>query len=234
MGLEPIFSERVELHPFPNKMERMNQKTNNVLPHLLYLPEKYENSEQNWPLIMCLHGIGERGTDLEQVKVHGLAKHVAAGENYEFIIASPQCPAGVYWEEDKLKDLLDTIIRDHNVDLSRMYLTGLSMGGYGTWRMARFYPDLFAAIAPICGWGEPDKVTVLKNLPIWAFHGAKDDVIPLSSSQELVDSVKAAGGSPRLTVYPELEHDSWSITYENPELFRWFLQHQKDLSPGKG
>ncbi|HTO94351.1 MAG TPA: PHB depolymerase family esterase, partial [Bacteroidota bacterium] len=123
-------------------------------PYLVYLPPDYGKDERAWPLVLFLHGAGERGTRVELVKRHGPPKLAAAGRQFPFILVSPQCPEDEYWSVPVLKALLDRILATYRVDRSRIYLTGLSMGGNGTWRMAMAYPDLFAAIAPICGWGD--------------------------------------------------------------------------------
>lgn len=198
--------------------------------YLLFLPEDYGKTDQPWPLMMFLHGAGERGDDLNQVKVHGPAKIVESKKDFGFIVVSPQCSKNTWWpnETDALINLLDEIINCCNVDRDRVYLTGLSMGGYGTWTLACKYPNRFAAIAPICGGGEPLLSGQLKHIPTWAFHGAKDNVVPLEKSEEMVKAVQAAGGDAKLTVYPEAGHDSWTETYDNPELYEWFLKHRRN------
>lgn len=197
--------------------------------YLLFLPAGYDENEQKWPLILFLHGAGERGDDLEKVKVHGPPKIVEKKKNFPFILVSPQCPEEKWWpnEVDMLINLLDDIVNRYNVDTERIYLTGLSMGGYGVWRLATEYPERFAAIAPICSGAMPALADRLKNVPVWAFHGAKDDVVPLKESEDMVDALKTCGGNAKLTVYPEVEHDSWTETYENQELYKWFLEHRK-------
>jgi predicted peptidase len=200
------------------------------LCYLLFLPKQYRSSStQRWPLNLFLHGIGERGDDLELVKVHGLAKVVEQRPDFPFVVVSPQCPDGTLWSDHHLtlKGLLDVIMAEYSVDRDRVYLTGLSMGGYGTWSLAMTYPDLFAAIAPICGGGIPDWVGVLKEVPVWAFHGAEDTVVPLEQSQRMVQALQADGGSAKLTVYPGVGHDSWTQTYDNQLLYDWFLQHSR-------
>jgi predicted peptidase len=218
----------------PQSFQATIQKIVN-LEYLLYLPKNYQNSNQRWPLILFLHGIGERGADLELLKLHGIPKVIAQGTDFPFIVISPQCPEDTIWtnELDALHALLEAIIEKYNVDRSRIYLTGLSMGGYGTWHLAATYPSLFAAIVPICGGttpfvGFPERIQVLKNVPVWAFHGAEDEVVPLQGSQELVDVLKAHQGNVKFTVYPDTEHDSWTQTYENPDLYEWLLQQKND------
>jgi predicted peptidase len=195
------------------------------LNYLLYLPEGYDaQGEKRWPMILFLHGAGESGEDLSKVKIHGIPKLVETGKDFPFVVVSPQSPRGG-WSSDNLSALLDDVISKNKVDKERIYLTGLSMGGFGTWSLATAHPERFAAIAPICGGGNPARADRLKGLPIWAFHGAKDDVVPLSASESMIKALKAIGENPKFTVYPEAKHDSWTETYDNPELYTWFLEH---------
>jgi len=191
--------------------------------YLLYLPKDYADSDQKFPLLMFLHGAGESGDDLDKVKVHGPPKIVDSKPDFPFIVVSPQCAVRP-WRPDQLNALLDDIIAKYRVDTDRVYLTGLSMGGYGTWTWAAQHPERFAAIAPICGGGNPLDASKLKDIPTWVFHGAKDGVVPLARSQEMVDAIKAAGGDPKFTIYPDAEHDSWTETYNNDELYKWMLE----------
>ncbi|MHC4156189.1 MAG: carboxylesterase family protein [Planctomycetota bacterium] len=196
--------------------------------YLLFLPAGYGENERQWPLILFLHGMGQCGSDLEKVKEHGIPKIVEGRKDFAFIAVSPQCPEGEFWSSDVLINLLDEVTSRHAVDPSRIYLTGLSLGGGATWHIACEHPDRFAAIAPICGWGSPAKACNLKDVPVWAFHGAKDKVIPVKGSKEMVQVLKDCGGDARLTVYPETGHDSWTQTYDNQELYDWFLSHRRD------
>jgi predicted peptidase len=213
--------------------EQMFQKeiTKKVsLKYLLYLPKGYgEKKEQKWPLMLFLHGAGERGDDLNLVKKHGPPKLIDQGKEYPFIVVSPQCPISSWWPEqvDALTALLDEVQSKYSVDVERVYLTGLSMGGFGTWTLACRYPERFAAIAPICGGGDRYLVGRLKNVPVWVFHGGKDPTVPLQASTDMVDALKRAGGNVQLTVYPEAGHDSWTETYNNPKLYEWFLGHHR-------
>ena len=195
--------------------------------YLLYLPEGYGKKGTKWPLLLFLHGAGERGTDVELVKRHGPPGLVEAGEKYPFILFSPQCPVDEYWSVPVLKALLDGILERYRVDRSRIYLTGMSMGGNGTWRMATAHPDIFAAVAPICGWGDTTRVSALREIPVWAFHGKKDPVIDFERGESMVNSLKSAGGNVRFTAYPEAGHDSWTETYTNPEFYAWLLGQKK-------
>lgn len=197
------------------------------LKYLLFLPECYKEKEKErrWPLILFLHGAGERGTDLEIVKKNGIAKIVEEVADFPFITISPQCPEDSRWNEQAeiLILLLEEIEETYNVDPQKIYLTGLSMGGYGTWLLAAQYPKKFAAIAPVCGGGDPQWAPILKDIPIWAFHGAQDDIVPLEQSQIMVRAVKEQGGNIRFTVYPDVGHDSWVKAYDDPDLYQWFL-----------
>lgn len=202
------------------------------LNYYLYLPEDYDQSDENYPLILFLHGAGERGDtleDLDRVLIHGVPQYIKHNPDFPFIVVMPQCPTMSYWpiQVENLKVLLDEIIENYRVDRSKVYLTGLSMGGYGTWYLAYQYPEYFAAIAPVCGGGIPSSADRLKDMPIWVFHGEKDPVVPIIESEMLVERIKHAGGNIRFTTYPDVGHDSWVPAYNNDELYQWFLKHQR-------
>lgn len=206
------------------------------LNYLLYLPTDYiQGADKKWPLMLFLHGAGERGNDVNRVAIHGPLSHVKQGTNFPFIIVAPQCPAGQLWENEPLLQLLDKITADYRVDTNRIYLTGLSMGGYGTWKLGLAHPEKFAALAPICGGvnmidvilGTRDKRKHLERLPIWAFHGEKDEVVPLNESERIVNGLKQVGmTNVRLTVYPDVRHDSWKPAYADPGFYEWLLQQK--------
>ncbi len=198
--------------------------------YLLYLPHDYDQTrEQKWPLLLFLHGAGERGDDLNLVKKNGIPKLIEQGRDFPLIVVSPQCPAERWWpsETRTLSALLDELQQRYAVDPDRVYLTGLSMGGFGTWALAAEEPGRFAAIAPICGGGDPIWCRRLTSLPIWAFHGAKDPTVPLRRSEDMVEAVRRSGGNPRFTVYPDAGHDSWTETYNNPEFYDWLLAQRR-------
>ena len=207
------------------------------LDYLLFLPEGYEaGGEKKWPLMLFLHGSGERGTNVAKVAVHGPAKLVKTKKDFPFILVSPQCPEEGIWNDDELIALLDTVIAKHNVDPTRVYVTGLSMGGYGSWSLGTRFPERFAAIAPICGGGDQlpilltskAKKAALKTMGVWAFHGGKDPVVALEESQHMTNALMRAGGKDvKLTVYPEAGHDSWTQAYNEPEIWNWFLAHRR-------
>jgi predicted peptidase len=204
-----------------------------ALNYLRYLPPDYgQQPGKKWPLILFLHGAGERGDDLKLLKRHGLPK-IAGRKKLPFIILSPQCPEPLWWSDflPQLNALLDENVETLDVDTSRIYLTGISMGGFGTWHLATEYPNRFAAIAPICGggpwmYGFPEKASEILHLPVWAFHGAKDNVVPIECSEQMVNYLRGCGGNVNYTIYPDAAHDSWTPTYNNPQLYEWFLSHQ--------
>ena len=198
------------------------------LQYLLFLPADYaKKPTERWPMILFLHGSGERGDDLAKVKKHGLPKLVDEDPTFPFIVISPQCPEGQYWDADALHALTEAIIKKYRVDAGRLYLTGLSMGGYGTWNLAIKYPGLFAAIAPICGGGDHGQVHVLKDTPTWVFHGVTDPTVPIARSEEMVAALENAGGVVKFTRYENTGHQgAWTQAYADPELYRWFLSHQ--------
>lgn len=205
------------------------------LQYLLYTPKDYQDSEKELPLVLFLHGIGERGNDLELLKIFGIPKVIEDGVDFPFLVLSPQCPEDTIWayELDALHALLKNIIEKYQIDKSRVYLTGLSMGGNGAWHLAAAYPSMFAALVPICGWadphlGFPERIHVLKDVPVWAFHGAEDEIVPLQGSEVLVNVLKVKQGNVKFTVYPNTGHDSWTQTYENPELYEWLLRQKNE------
>jgi predicted peptidase len=208
------------------KPAQLNTQIKIEMDYLLYLPKNYD-SQESCPLVLFLHGAGERGEDIELVKKHGPPKLIGEGKDFPFIVVSPQCPKERRWEPFELTALLDHIIKSHKVDEDRIYVTGLSMGGFGTWRLAAYTPHRFAAIAPICGGGDAHSARLFSHLPTLVFHGAKDKAVPLERSQEMVDAIKDTSGNPRLTIYPEAGHDSWTETYDNPEFYEWLLAQKR-------
>jgi len=212
-----------------NKTQKNNQHPvhHDAYPYLIYLPERYSSGNEKWPLLLFLHGMGERGEKLDSIKKHGPPKLIEEGKLYPFIVISPQCPDTEWWQADKLNDFLLDLIHEYRIDVDRIYLTGLSMGGFGSWEFATSYPDFFAAVAPICGGGDPEKVCNMKNVPTWVFHGANDPVVPLERSREMVEALEACNDHVKFTVYPEAGHDSWTQTYTDPSLYSWFLNQKK-------
>ena len=195
--------------------------------YLLYLPEGYSEGGKEWPLMIFLHGSGERGDDLEKVKINGPPNFLEHRKDFPFIVASPQLPEGQRWSADVVIGLIDELSAHLSIDTSRIYLTGLSLGGFATWDIACDYPERFAAIAPVCGIGDPDIACRLKHLPVWAFHGANDPVVPIKDDEEMVNAVKGCGGDVRFTVYPNVGHGAWVQAYADSTLYTWFLEHRR-------
>ncbi|SVE29801.1 uncharacterized protein METZ01_LOCUS482655, partial [marine metagenome] len=172
----------------------------------LFLPKSYDK-KKSWPLMLFLHGAGERGDNLDQVKKWGPPKRVGEKKDFPFVVISPQCPKNKRWNPAQLHSLVEHVAASHKIDRLRMYCTGLSMGGYGTWAMIAKYPKLFAAVAPICGGGDPDTAKRITGIPIWAFHGEADRVVPPTRSSSMIDAIKKAGGTKaKLTIYPGVNH----------------------------
>ena len=197
----------------------------------LFLPAGYKaDGEKKWPMIYFLHGRGESYGKLSLVKKWGPPKIVEKNVKFPFIVVSPQCPGRDSWsrstQQKVLADLLADIQKKYKVDERRIYLTGLSMGGYGSWALAAAHPKKFAAVVPICGGGNPDDAEKLKDIPIWVWHGDKDGAVPLKRSVAMVEAIKKAGGTKiRFTTLENIGHNSWSAAYATPELYSWMLKH---------
>lgn len=240
IGLCSVALTRAE-DPAPGKQVEQEFSTpNGSISYLLYLPKQYDagsagpaqsGSQQRWPLMLFLHGRGESDGPLSVVKKWGPPYFIDHGVDYKYIVVSPQCPpAPKSWpqpgEQVLLVALLDHLTNAFHVDTDRIYLTGLSMGGFGSWRLAADHPELFAAVVPICGGGNPGDAEKLKNLPIWVWHGAADPVVPVQRSIEMVQAIKSAGSTTiRLTTLEGIGHASWQAAYASPDLYSW-LDHQ--------
>ncbi len=236
--LSPMKTKAQSTNALPSDKAEWRISRTAEMKYLFYLPKDYDaKSKKRWPLMLFLHGAGERGTDVQRVAIHGPMSMVKQGTNFPFIIVAPLCPVDERWQNDSLLGLLDRVEKKFKVDTNRVYLTGLSMGGYGTWNLGVAYHEKFAAIAPICGGGSVIDVVLagykktrnpLVDLPVWAFHGAKDPVVPLEESERMVGAFKKIGAKDvKLTVYPEAQHNSWTETYNNPELYEWLLKHSR-------
>jgi predicted peptidase len=208
--------------------QRLSVRVTYAYDYLLQLPPGYTRTgKKRWPLLMFFHGRGERGHDLKLVRLHGPPKLIAEGRTFPFIVVSPQCPDDEWWNYPALEVFVSEMVRRYRVDPDRVCLTGLSMGGFATWALAQHRPERYAAIAPVCGGGETRVAANLRDLPIWAFHGGLDEVIVPRRSREMVAAIKAAGGAPRLTIYPRAGHDSWTQAYANEELYTWMLAQRR-------
>jgi len=199
-----------------------------ALPYrmLLFLPKDYVASGPAQPLVVHLHGAGERGNDLAVVRRESLPRRIDEGFHLPAVVASPQCPPGHSWDSQQVMAVIDHLQREFNIDSRRIYLTGYSMGGYGVWKTAALNPEQFAAIVPICGGGETDWATQLSRIPVWAFHGQRDESVAVTETTKMIDAIELAGGTPQLTVYPEGRHNVWDDVYQDNTLFTWLLSHQ--------
>ncbi len=222
---EPIPGKQVEQHLVSTALPEQK------FGYLLFLPKDYGKDHRKWPVMMFLHGSGERGGDLNLVKVHGPPKLVESRPDFPFIVVSPQCPKDHSWNGEVqthlLAELLDSVLTRFTADPQRVVVTGLSMGGFGSWTLAARYLGRFAAAVPICGGGDPETADQLNSVPFWVFHGAKDTGVPLKLSEEMVAAVQKAGGQAKLTVYPEAGHDSWTETYKNEAVYDWLLAQRR-------
>ena len=200
--------------------------------YVKYLPKDYCEGKK-YPLVFFLHGAGERGEDLDVAMRHGFMKHVReSGAEYPFIFVAPQCPDGKYWGcfTESLLAFLDFICESLPIDKDRVYLTGLSMGGTGTWMLAMADPERFAAIAPVCGSGIYWYGCALKNVPVFAYHGDCDEIVPVQNSVEMVKSVNKSGGNARLKILYGVKHGAWEAAYSGDELCNWLLSHVREKS----
>jgi len=195
----------------------------------LYLPKEYKpRGRARYPLVLFLHGFGERGSDLGKLEFHGPFKEVAKGRDFAFILVAPQMPeTETSWDALKLSALLDEIEAKYRVDPRRIYLTGISMGGFGVWSLVAFSPNRFAAAVPICGGGNYLAAIGLRDLPIWAIHGEKDPAVPLAQGQAMIDGVIRGGGKPQFTIVKDGLHDVWTTYYEGSKLYEWLLEQRR-------
>ena len=208
-----------------------------ALKYLLWVPKDYcPGTAKHYPFILFLHGSGERGRDLEEIKRFGIPKILERQDDLPFIVVSPQCPANSDWGVlmDALLALLDHAIANYPVDRRRIYLTGLSMGGRGAYQLAFIAPHYFAALAVISArrpdvLRSPGRASTLRHIPIWIFHGAQDARTPVTEAQEMDKALHECDGKVRLTIYPEAEHDAWTRAYANPKLYEWLLAQEREI-----
>ncbi len=199
------------------------------------------------PLVLFLHGAGERGDDNAAQLTHGVVEFQRRQAEHPCFVLVPQCPAGRKWVEvdwggaggsgtfpaepsEPLRlavEVMDGLVAAGRVDPDRLYVTGLSMGGYGTWYAAGMPGSRFAAAAPICGGGDPEWAKRYLDLPLWAFHGSDDRAVPVGRSREMIEAIKAAGGDPKYTEYPAVGHDSWTRTYADDAFHEWLFAQRR-------
>ncbi len=211
-----------EQHSFQAKISYTGK-----IGYLLSFPSGYKESTDRWPLLVFLHGGSGRGDDLNLVSRYGPPAVIQKHPDFPFVVLSPQCPKGEIWTDtDLLISLLDHVIANYRIDRTRVYLTGMSLGGRGTWYLAYKHPNRFAAIVPVCSWAQnADWAPVLKDVPVWVFHGDNDKRVPLSESEDMVKALHSVGNDAKFTVLPGRGHDIADV-YENPDLWKWLLQHR--------
>jgi predicted peptidase len=199
--------------------------------YVVFVPAAYQG-DKPYPVILFLHGSGESGNDGKKQTTVGLGKAIQTQEkDFPFLVVFPQSEKR-NWQADtedgkRAIAILDEVTRMYKTDPKRIYLSGLSMGGFGTWSLAAKYPERWAAIVPICGGGEPKTAETIKDLPCWCFHGDADRVVPPDRSRVMIEALKAAGGKPRYDEYPGVGHNSWDMAYANKELYEWLLKQER-------
>ncbi len=219
-----------------------------TLLYRLLKPDTTGPERKAHPLLVFLHGAGERGSDNKAQLKHGKQMMLTAAKKYGAYVLVPQCPRGRKWaevdwgkSEQKMPEkaappmrlvleVVGKLQKQYRIDADRLYVMGLSMGGYGTWDVIQRYPGMFAAAVPICGGGDESRAERIAKVPIWAFHGGDDRVVPVSRSQNMIKAIRAAGGKPKYTEYPGVGHASWTPAFKDPELLKWLFSHKR---PGK-
>jgi len=219
--------------------------TGATLLYRLLKPGPTASGQKVHPLVVFLHGAGERGSDNKAQLTHGREMMLIAAQKYGAFVLVPQCPGGEKWVDvdwgksehqmpEKpaqpmrlLVELIAKLQAEYPIDADRLYVIGLSMGGYGTWDMIQRYPEKFAAAVPICGGGDETQAKRIAKIPVWAFHGAKDPAVPVSRSRDMVEAIRAAGGEPKYTEYPEVGHFAWTPAFKDPEMLIWLFSQKR-------
>ena len=210
-------------------VNKIHKEKGGDVKYIVFVPESYKGDKE-FPVILFLHGAGESGTDGKKQAAVGLGKAIRdMKEDFPFIAVFPQSQKGGWSassvEGKRAMAILDEVLATYKTDKKRVYLTGLSMGGYGTWSHAAAYPERWAAIAPVCGGGDPKSAAKFKDVPCWCFHGDADKAVKVQQSRDMIKALKDAGGNPRYDEYPGVGHNSWDRAYGNAELYTWFLKH---------
>ncbi|GAB3165769.1 carboxylesterase family protein [Telluribacter humicola] len=218
------------LAPATKSLAQTRPKPKANYPYLLYLPEEYSTSQEQFPLVIYLGGSSQMGKDLNKLKSYGIPHYIEQGQQYPFIVASPQCPGNKYWTTENWFDSLYlNLTTNYRIDTTRIYVTGISIGGYGTWQVAMDYPEKFAAIAPLCGGvndGDTANISRLKQLPVWTFHGTADTIIPIDETERVVTKLESHRGNVKFTRLEDVGHGIQYL-YADNTLFDWLLSHQK-------
>ncbi|HEY3897713.1 MAG TPA: GDSL-type esterase/lipase family protein [Chthoniobacter sp.] len=217
------------------------------LGYRLLTPKDYDAAKK-YPLVVFLHGAGERGTDNTAQLKYGAPLFLKPEIRTKFpcFVVAPQCPPDQTWSAvpngwtgpnafqepptapmKLLLGALEAVRKEFSIDQDRLYLTGLSMGGYGTWDLLTRQPERWAAVAPVCGGGDASRIAPAKGVAIWAFHGLLDPTVPVVRSREMIAALEAAGGKPLFSEYPYVKHDSWNLAYAEPELLPWMFAQKR-------
>ena len=227
----------------------LHTSSKDTLPYRFLKPVN-PGAMDRFPLIIFLHGAGERGNDNEaQIKhIKDLVLDPIHRGKYPCYVLAPQCPKGGWWANQEkdgsikkdptkptqlLIELIEKIIKDFPIDETRIYITGVSMGGFGTWELMARFPNKFAAAVPVCGGGDEKTASQIKHIPLWAFHGAKDEVVAPRQSRSMIQAIQKAGGIPGYTEYPDIEHASWVQAYQEPHLLPWLFRQKSDARAAK-
>ena len=199
-------------------------------PYLVYLPEGYDQtSRKEWPVIIYLHGSSCKGNNLDRLKKYGPPFYLDRGMQVDAIVISPQCPSNRNWTTGNWFESFYNEMKDnYHIDASRVYLTGMSLGGFGTWDLASRYPDYIAAIMPLCGGGRPDMAESMKDLPTWVFHGDKDRLVNVKRSEQMVSAMQEQGGRPKFSVLKGQGHDIHKV-YSDQGVYEWLLSQHKEV-----
>jgi predicted peptidase len=228
----PAAGEDKQATGFVNKTFKNADGTTS--PYVVFVPKDYDDKKE-YPVILFLHGAGETKSEKKDAKMPvevGIGPAIKKREkDFPFIVVIPQAE-GFGWGADKANAkralaMLDEVMKAYKIDPKRQILTGLSMGGMGTWSIAIAHPDRFAAIVPICGFGDTKSAEKIKDLPCWCFHGDADMAVKVSGSRDMIEALKKAGGMPKYTEYPKVGHNSWDMAYGTDELYKWMLEQKK-------
>ena len=204
----------------------VSPKTGREFKYLYYSP----NTDESVPLIIYLHGAGSRGNELSQLSHIGPIGELEKGRNIPARMVAPQCCGDTWFELfETLMDFAESTANESGVDKSRIYLTGVSMGAYAAWQLAMTKPDMFAALVPVCGGGMYWNAERLKNMPVWAFHGALDDVVLPEESIKMVRGINKSGGNAKITVFEKADHNAWDPAFALDEMWSWMFLQVNDL-----
>lgn len=214
------------------------------LPYRLLVPKGHDNGRK-FPLVLYLHGAGEKGDDNEKQLANGAEQFASLKIRLCFpaFVVVPQCAPDQWWADSDNNpaaplllayQALEALRTEFSIDDRRIYITGISMGGFGTWSALARWPGYFAAAVPVCGGGDPAKAGLVKDTPLWVFHGSEDQVVKVDYSRIMVAAVRRAGGKPRYTEYPDVGHNSWDLVYRDEEMYTWLFSQKKEAAGGSG